>query len=65
MEVPGPGTEFKWQLQGSFNPLCWAGDQTHTSAVTQAAAVRLLTHYATVETPGFHFMSVLQQSYKI
>ena len=29
---------------GFFNPLCQAGDQTRTSAGTQAAAVRFLTH---------------------
>ena len=30
----------------SFNPLCWAWDRTHSSAATQAAAVRFLTHCA-------------------
>ena len=42
MGVPGPGTESKLQLQPTpqlwqykiYNPLCWAGDQTHSSAVT-------------------------------
>jgi len=34
-----------------FNPLGRAGDWTHTSAVTQASAFRLLTHVDTVGTP--------------
>lgn len=34
-----------------FNPLYQAWDLTHVSAVTLAAAVRLLTHCATVGTP--------------
>ena len=34
----------------SFNPLCWAGDGTHASAATQAAAVRFLTQCATMGT---------------
>lgn len=35
----------------SFYPLCWARDQTRASAVTQAAAVRFLTHWATARNP--------------
>ena len=35
---------------GSFNPLCQARDQTHTSTATRAPAVISLTHYATVGT---------------
>jgi len=35
----------------SFNPGHWVRDQTHTSAVTQAAVVRALTHCTTVGTP--------------
>ena len=35
----------------SFNPLCWAGNQTCTSLATQAAAVRFLIHCATVGIP--------------
>ena len=31
----------------SFNPLCWAGDQTCASAVTWAAALGFLTHCTT------------------
>ena len=31
---------------GSFNPLCWARDQTCTSVETQAAAMGFLTHCA-------------------
>ena len=60
MEVPGPGTESKLQLQPTpqlwqckiYNPLCWAGDQTHSSAETWAAAIRFLTHCTTAGTPG-------------
>ena len=36
---------------GSFNPLCWARDQTHTFAVTRDAAVGFLTQWATA---GIH-----------
>ena len=44
-EVPRPGTESKpqlylWQSQ-ICNPLCWAGDETCTSAVTRAAGRRV------------------------
>ena len=39
-----------WQF-GSFNPLCQAGDRTGTSAVTQAATVKLLTHCTVAGTP--------------
>ena len=37
MEIPGPGTELEPQLQQCWilNPLQWAGDPTHASAVTQ------------------------------
>ena len=35
---------------GTFNPLHWAGDQTHTSIETQATAVRFLTLHTTVGT---------------
>ena len=35
----------------SFNPLHWARDWTCTSTVTQAAAVKFLTHCTTVGTP--------------
>ena len=59
MEVPRPGVESElqvWptlQLQQprSFNPLHWAWDWTCTSAVTQATAVRFLTHCTTAGTP--------------
>ena len=34
-----------------FNPLPWASDQTHTSAVTRVVAVRFLTRYTTEGTP--------------
>ena len=36
---------------GSFNPLHWAGYQTHTSTATLAAAVRSLTHCTAAVTP--------------
>ena len=39
----------------SFNPLCWAREWTHTSTVTQTAAVRFLIHCTTVGTPIVHF----------
>ena len=46
IEIPGPGIESELQLPTMpqlqqcwiLNPLCWTGDQTHTSAVTQADA---------------------------
>ena len=38
---------------GSFNPLCWAGDQIHTSVLTQVAIVGFLTHCTTAGTPNF------------
>ena len=34
----------------SFNPLCQAGDRTHASTATWAAAVGFVTHCATVGT---------------
>ena len=34
-----------------FNPFCQAWDQTHTSAATEATAVRFLNHCTTVRTP--------------
>ena len=46
MEVPKPGTESEPQLQQHQ-----ARNQTCTSAVTHAAAVRFLTHCATAGTP--------------
>ena len=65
MEVPRLGLESKPQLQicqsyssaRSFNLPHQAGNQTHTSAATLAAAVRFLTHYTTVGTP--HIMLFL------
>ena len=39
----------------SFNLLYWAGDQTLVSVVTQATAVRFLTHCTTVGTPALDF----------
>lgn len=40
----------------SFNPQYWAGNRTHTSIETQAAAVRLPTHCATVGTVGTYLL---------
>ena len=40
---------------GSFNPLHQVRDQTYTSTVTWAAAVRFLTHCTTVGTPIIFF----------
>jgi len=37
----------------SSNALPWVGDGTHTSAATQATAVRILTHCATAGTPEY------------
>ena len=44
----------------SFNPPCRAGDQSYTSAVTEAAAVRFLTHCTTAGTPlrGFYALQI-------
>ena len=49
MEVPGPGTESKPQLQQGWilNPLRWARDWTQTSGATRITAVWFLTHWAT------------------
>ena len=58
LEVPGPGTESEPQLgPDAFTPLPRAGDGTHVSAVTRAAAVGFLPHHATVETPEIFFLS--------
>ena len=62
MEVPGPGNEPEPQLwptqqlqqHQSFKPMCRARDQTHTPAVTWAAAVGFLTHCATERTLAFY-----------
>ena len=45
MEVPRPETEssHSYSNTGSFNPLCWAGDRTCTSAVTQTTAVGIFS----------------------
>ena len=64
MEVPRPGIKpyslgYSCDLHhscanaGSFNSLHQARDQTHASAVTQAIAIRLLTHCSTSGTPNF------------
>ena len=59
MEIPWPRTESEPELQPTpqlqqyqiFNPLHQARNQTHTSAETQAATVRFLTHCTTEGTP--------------
>ena len=43
-----------------FNPLCLAGDQTHTAAETRAAAVGFLTHCTMT---GLHFPALLTYFY--
>ena len=43
----------------SFNPRHWAGDWTLTSAATQAAAVRFLTHKATEGHPSLWLTTYL------
>ena len=68
MEVPGPETESMQQLRpiyttgpvkpDPFKLLHWAGDQTHTSGVTQATAAGSLTHCTTVGTPLLLFLKV-------
>ena len=57
MEVPRPGIESEPHLQPApvatpdpLTPVCQAGDRTHASAVTQAAAVEFLTHCTTART---------------
>ena len=60
MEVPGPGIKAQLQLQTMLqqwqyqilNLLCWAGDLTHASVVTPAAAETTgsLTHCTTAGT---------------
>ena len=70
MEVPRPGTESELQPRptpqlppnGTLNPLHWARDQTRTSLVTPATAVRFLTHCATAGTPHVHLNSCLLQN---
>ena len=43
MKFPGQGLNLSYSNMGSFNPLAWTGDQTHTWAATRATAVRFLT----------------------
>ena len=56
MDVPRPGIESVSQL---LNLLQQARDQTHTSAVTQAAAVGSLTHCAIAGTPLLCYLEQL------
>ena len=61
MGIPRPRTESEPQLRPTpqlqqcqiLNPLCLTGDWTHTSA-----AVRFLTHCATVGTPELNFLPI-------
>lgn len=46
---------------GSFDPLCWAGDGTHSSTGTWATTVRFLTHCTTAGTPAY-FLFFSQRS---
>ena len=46
-----------------FNPLSWAGNQTHSSAETQVTAVGFLTHFTTVGTTQL-FSFVPHSSYQ-
>ena len=56
MDVPRPGIESVSQL---LNLLQQARDQTHTSAVTQAATVGSLTHCAIAGTPPLCYLEQL------
>ena len=47
---------------GSFNPLFWAGEWTHATTVTRAAAVRFLTQWATVGTPENSYFVLAKQA---
>ena len=44
--------QFSCGNAGSFNPLPWAENQTCTSTMTQAAAIRFLTHCAAEGIPN-------------
>ena len=49
---------------GSLNLLCWAWNQTDASRVTQATAVRFLTHCAAAGTPRvINFIPYTDQSH--
>ena len=56
MEFPGQAAAVT--CAGSFNPLCWAMDQTRASMATWAAEVRFLTQCTMVRTPSIHFINV-------
>ena len=72
MEVSRAGIESELQLQPVpqllsvsqlwqcwiLNPPHWAGDQTCTSIVTWAAAVKSLTHHAAVGTPTWFLIEI-------
>ena len=67
-EAAGPGRDgiraTAATCAGSFNPLHQARDQTHTSEVTQPAAVRFLTQCTTAETPGKLFKKFFELTFK-
>ena len=56
VEVPRLNWSLNYSNSRSFNPLHWAGNQTWASVVTQAVAVRFLTHWATEGTPRQVFL---------
>ena len=45
---------YSYVNDGCFKPLCWAGNQAHTFAVTKVAAVGFLIHGAKAGTPVLH-----------
>ena len=65
MEVPWPGIKsqlqlwptWQWHIAWSSNPLSLAGDWTHASIATSAAAVRFLIHFAIM---GSQFLNILE-----
>ena len=46
---------------GAFKPLCWARDWTCTSTVTQATAVRFLTHCTMGGIPHLNFKFICNE----
>ena len=72
MEVPGPGIESKAQPKtyatavAILDPLTHctrARNPTHASAMTQATAVRFLTHCTSLRTPIFNYFIFLIFNY--
>ena len=52
-----PGHSHSCSNTNSFDPLPWAGNQTHASAGTRATAVRFFTHCTTAGTPICRFLN--------